>query len=236
MKSLFFTLTILIASILASQFVSCNDDQASQVRIVINSGNITMEIVGRNITRLIINGYDLKSLVSEVNKLDAYQRYLLHLLEKQNSRIDDLSILLNTTIIRINNNTFLIMRNRRDIVLLAVVLNRTINKLTDMNKTLAIIFNTLDQLKSNITSQQDAIDTLKSTIIQYEYKVNSLQDELNALNRELESLRTKYEDQLNEAHNKINRLTQSIFLILVVFTILFTALLIKVRTYKNKSQ
>ena len=236
MKSLFFTLTILIASILASQFVSCDDDQASQVRIVINSGNITMEIVGRNITRLIINGYDLKSLVSEVNKLDVYQRYLLHLLEKQNSRIDDLSILLNTTIIRINNNTILIMRNRRDIVLLAVVLNRTINKLTDMNKTLAMIFNTLDQLKSNITSQQDAIDTLKSTIIQYEYKVNSLQDELNTLNKELESLRTKYEDQLNEAHNKINRLMQSIFLILVVFTILFTALLIKVRTYKNKSQ
>ena len=236
MKSLFFTLTILIASILASQFVSCNDDQASQVRIVINSGNITMELVGRNITRLIINGYDLKSLVSEVNKLDVYQRYLLHLLEKQNSRIDDLSILLNTTIIRINNNTILIMRNRRDIVLLAVVLNRTINKLTDMNKTLAMIFNTLDQLKSNITSQQDAIGTLKSTIIQYEYKVNSLQDELNTLNKELESLRTKYEDQLNEAHNKINRLMQSIFLILVVFTILFTALLIKVRTYKNKSQ
>ena len=236
MKSLFFTLTILIASILASQFVSCNDDQASQVRIVINSGNITMELVGRNITRLIINGYDLKSLVSEVNKLDVYQRYLLHLLEKQNSRIDDLSILLNTTIIRINNNTILIMRNRRDIVLLAVVLNRTINKLTDMNKTLAMIFNTLNQLKSNITSQQDAIDTLKSTIIQYEYKVNSLQDELNTLNKELESLRTKYEDQLNEAHNKINRLMQSIFLILVVFTILFTALLIKVRTYKNKSQ
>jgi len=235
MRHLFFTIPLIISLIIiviSSHTVACD----TEVKIVVRSGNITMEIIGENITRLIINGYDLKSLVSEVNKLDFYQRYIVNILSKQASRLNTLSLMLNTTIIRINNNTYLIMRNRRDIVLLALVLNKTMSRVSEINSTLSSLLLALECLQDNVTEQMIMLSGVNATAVRNSDMINTLNqriDQLNSRVQQLETMCNDYKARLNEAYEKIGRLQQGILLTLITLLISCTAILIKIRRQGN---
>ncbi|RLF43513.1 MAG: hypothetical protein DRN17_06225 [Thermoplasmata archaeon] len=222
---LFFTL-FLVSLLAVTSFAFC--DSENEVRIVVLTENMTLEIVGKDIDTLIINGYDLKSLVSAINKLDFNQRYLENIVYKQSSKLNEIVSALNATIVRVNNNTYLILRNRRDIVLLALALNKTTTKVSEMESTLNWVITRLDTLQGNLTQQAKLLsDTILIVHNNYEDLTNLAQEVKLLVPRiqQLENLCKTYENELYETRMKMQKLQDCIIGLSVMVLILAVILL-----------
>ena len=120
----------------------------TEVVIIVKSDNITAYLIGEpDIDQVVIDGHDLDSLLNKYNENLVWTRRLLRrvhydqqkilkLISKILEELKDVKIIINKTVIRINNNTLLILRNREDLLTLALILNRTICRIEEVNSTL----------------------------------------------------------------------------------------------------
>ena len=203
MKSLpFFMLIILSLTLLPVVVAERSDSEGSEsqaeVVVIISADNMTAAIIGRpDIDRLIVDGYDLSEFKSAlIKRVNRYHRSLLCLIMNAYEDIYTLAEALNMTLAKVTNNTYLILSNRRDIVLVAVALNKTMHRIDELNSTLS---SAIDRLTEENAYQWKAISTIRS---QSESDKAELVSRIAELERELELAKEEYERKLAEQEQK----------------------------------
>jgi len=203
MKSLpFFMLIILSLTLLPVVVAERSDSEGSEsqaeVVVIISADNMTAAIIGRpDIDRLIVDGYDLSEFKSAlIKRVNRYHRSLLCLIMNAYEDIYTLAEILNMTLAKVTNNTYLILSNRRDIVLVAVALNKTMHRIDELNSTLS---SAIDRLTEENAYQWKAISTIRS---QSESDKAELVSRIAELERELELAKEEYERKLAEQEQK----------------------------------
>ena len=191
-------LMLSIISLVVSTAVSSD----TEVVIIVKSDNITAYLIGEpDIDQVVINGHDLDSLLNKYNENLVWTRRLLRrvhydqqkilkLISKILEELKDVKIIINKTVIRINNNTLLILRNREDLLTLTLILNRTICRIEEVNSTLN---NRLSSIEDENTYLWKSISSLRAE--QYSDKKRLL-EEINSLRRELQNVKMTYERRL----------------------------------------
>ena len=228
MKTLpFFTLLVLSLPLLlgiATVRAESTDESQAEVVVVITADNITASVIGRpDIDRLIIDGYDLSKFKSAlIKRVERYHRSLLCIIMNAYDDIYTIARALNMTIERVNNNTYLITSNRKNIVLLALALNRTMVKIDKVNSTLTLEIMKVSQENQ---AQWNAISSVRSTM--HKDKMELIQ-EIESLKKELDRAKAEYEKRLADQAHAFNRmLAQYTFAVLVVLGAFLGVVIIK---------
>ena len=174
------------------------DEPQAKVVVIIDADNITTSIIGRpDIDTLIVDGYDLSEFKSAlIKRVNRYHRSLLCLIMNAYDDIYTLAEALNMTLAKVTNNTYLILSNRRDIVLVAVALNKTMHRIDELNSTLS---SAIDRLTEENAYQWKAISMIRS---QSESDKAELASRIAELERELELAKEEYERKLAEQEQK----------------------------------
>ena len=174
------------------------DEPQAKVVVIIDADNITTSIIGRpDIDTLIVDGYDLSEFKSAlIKRVNRYHRSLLCLIMNAYEDIYTLAEALNMTLAKVTNNTYLILSNRRDIVLVAVALNKTMHRIDELNSTLS---SAIDRLTEENAYQWKAISIIRS---QSESDKAELASRIAELERELELAKEEYERKLSEQEQK----------------------------------
>jgi len=129
---------------------------------------------------------------------------------------------LNMTIERVNNNTYLITNNRKNIVLLALALNRTMVKIDKVNSTLTLEIMKVSQENQ---AQWKAISSIRNTM--HKDRLELIQ-EIESLREELNRTKAEYERKLADQTNAFNRmLAQYTFAVLGILGVFIGAVIIK---------
>ncbi|RLG86168.1 MAG: hypothetical protein DRO39_03855 [Thermoprotei archaeon] len=174
------------------------DESQAEVVVIISADNMTTHIIGRpDIDTLIVDGYDLSEFKSAlIKRVNRYHRSLLCLIMNAYEDIYTLAEALNMTLAKVTNNTYLILSNRRDIVLVAVALNKTMHRIDELNSTLS---SAIDRLTEENAYQWKAISIIRS---QSESDKAELASRIAELERELELAKEEYERKLSEQEQK----------------------------------
>ena len=228
MKTLpFFTLLVLSLPLLlgiATVRAESTDESQAEVVVVITADNITASVIGRpDIDRLIIDGYDLSKFKSAlIKRVERYHRSLLCIIMNAYDDIYTIARALNMTIERVNNNTYLITNNRKNIVLLALALNRTMVKIDKVNSTLTLEIMKVSQENQ---AQWKAISSIRNTM--HKDRLELIQ-EIESLREELNRTKAEYERKLADQTNAFNRmLAQYTFAVLGILGVFIGAVIIK---------
>ena len=116
---------------------SSDNESKSEIMLIVSADDITTFIIGKpDIDKVVIDGKDLDGMInsfrSDVNWARRLMRkvhweYIIicRRLDRINELVYNLSRALNATVARVNNNTLMILDNRRNILLLAKLLNIT---------------------------------------------------------------------------------------------------------------
>ena len=188
----------LLPVVVAERSDSEGSESQAEVVVIISADNMTAAIIGRpDIDRLIVDGYDLSEFKSAlIKRVNRYHRSLLCLIMNAYEDIYTLAEALNMTLAKVTNNTYLILSNRRDIVLVAVALNKTMHRIDELNSTLS---SAIDRLTEENAYQWKAISIIRS---QSESDKAELASRIAELERELELAKEEYERKLAEQEQK----------------------------------
>ncbi len=193
---------LLFLPLLVTTAKSNSNESKSEIMIIVSADNVTTFIIGEpDIDKVVIDGKDLDGLIgkfrSDVNWARRLMRkvhweYIIisRRLDYINELVRNLTMALNATVARVNNNTLLIMRNRHDILLLAKVLNITLSELEKTNSTLG---EQLATLSVENDYQWRAISSIRSSLSEREKallaEIDRLRGEIRELKAELVRLR-----------------------------------------------
>ena len=226
-------LTIFIALLIALMTSACvssasDSESSAEVLVLVQADDITTLIVGKpDIDKVVIDGKDLDGMInsfrSDVNWARRLMRkvhweYIIicRRLDKVNELVYNLSRALNATVARVNNNTLMILDNRRNILLLAQLLNITLSELEETNSTLSNISHELKSMKEEDLYQWMAISSLRAKQLSNELK---LMKEIEKLKAELEAVKAHYQELEQEQRSYHDGARFISFIVMVSFLI-----------------
>ena len=206
---------------------SSDNESKSEIMLVVSADDITTFIIGEpDIDKVVIDGKDLDGMInsfrSDVNWARRLMRkvhweYIIicRRLDKINELVYNLSRALNATVARVNNNTLMILDNRRNILLLAQLLNITLSELEEANSTLSSINHELSGLKEENAWQWRAISSIRAEQMKREAK---LLKEIERLKMELEEVKKSYHEVENMQKGYQDGARFIAFLVMVILT------------------
>jgi len=207
---------------------SSDNESKSEIMLVVSADDITTFIIGEpDIDKVVIDGKDLDGMInsfrSDVNWARRLMRkvhweYIIicRRLDKINELVYNLSRALNATVARVNNNTLMILDNRRNILLLAQLLNITLSELEEANSTLSNINYELKSMKEEDLYQWRAISSLRAKQLSNELK---LMKEIEKLKAELEAVKAHYQELEQEQRSYHDGARFISFIVMVSFLI-----------------
>ncbi len=206
---------------------SSDNESKSEIMLIVSADDITTFIIGEpDIDKVVIDGKDLDGMInsfrSDVNWARRLMRkvhweYIIicRRLDRINELVYNLSRALNATVARVNNNTLMILDNRRNILLLAKLLNITLSELEETNSTLSNIHHELSGLKEENAWQWRAISSIRAEQMKREAK---LLKEIERLKMELEEVKKSYHEVENMQKGYQDGARFIAFLVMVILT------------------
>ena len=200
--------------------------------IVVSADNVTTFIIGEpDIDQVVIDGKDLDSMISDFKSDVNWARRLMRKvhweyiiicrrLDRINELIYNLTKALNATVARVNNNTLMILNNRRSILLLARLLNITMSELEKTNSTLNSMSSELKSMREEDLCQWRAISSLRArqhdSELRLTKEVERLESELEAVRTDYQELKARYQELEQRSHNRFVALLGMTFILLAV--------------------